>query len=284
MGKVVDPHIHLFNLEQGEYRWLQADCLPNWPDKEKIHRSYNEDDLKAPEGSELSGFVHIEAGFDNEDPCKELAWLHSHCQIPFRSIAFLDLELESPIFTEKLSNLSVYPSFVGIRHILDDAAASLLSQPQVRRNLSTLASQELIFEAQLSLSDKAGVGLLNAIMTENPGINVIVNHCGSPAQLDQQWMDSVVLLAHQPECYMKCSGWEMLDREWNVEKVKPLVNFAIRQFGLTRVMMASNFPVSELSISYSELWQRYLKDMKWKGFEREMLCFENAKRIYQLDF
>lgn len=281
MSRVIDPHIHLFDLEQGEYHWLQEGNLPNWPDKANIRNSYTEAELTLPASVELAGFVHIEAGFDNANPQRELAWLEENCSLPFRSIAFLDLT--APDFKEKLAVLQQHSSLVGIRHILDEDAVGLLSDPQVIDNFGSLAEAGLLFEAQFPIANTEAVNKLCELMTALPALKVVISHCGSPEQLNEAWMESIMRLAHHMECYIKCSGWEMFKRDWQVDEVKPLINFAIRQFGLTRVMLASNFPVSELGYSYEEVWQRNLKEMRWKGFEQEMLVFENAKRIYQLD-
>ena len=33
MSRVIDPHLHLFNLEDGDYHWLQEGYEPEWSDK-----------------------------------------------------------------------------------------------------------------------------------------------------------------------------------------------------------------------------------------------------------
>jgi len=282
MHRVIDPHLHLFNLEQGDYFWLEDGQAPSWPDKQQINRNYQEQDLALSDSVELSGFVHIEAGFNNASPWLELKWLENHCQLPFRSIAYIDLLSDG--FAADLRQLQKYRSLIGTRYILDEDAETVLTNPDVIGRLDLLAEQGLLFEAQLPLSEQEGAEALVALLQRIPNLKVVINHCGLPVNLNEQWMNAITRLAHFPECYIKCSGWEMFNREWSVEQAKPIISFAIRQFGLTRVMLASNFPVSELGCSYTDLWQRLLEGMKWQGFEREMLTFENAKRIYQLDF
>lgn len=281
MNRVIDPHIHFFDLQKGRYAWLQEGSEPNWPKKESIRKDYLEADLKLDTSIDLAGFVHIEAGFDNDAPWRELVWLEEHCSLPFKSIAYGDLQVTS--FPETLGRLSKFDSLVGIRFILDHQAATLLNNPIVKQNLVLLSDAGLLFEAQFPLSDKQAVDALSGVMDELPQLKVVINHTGSPELLSENWMNGIMRLAHHPECSIKCSGWEMFNWEWDTHSIKPMISFAIRQFGLTRVMLASNFPVSELSCSYAELWQRYLNEMKWKGFEKDMLVYENAKRIYQFD-
>ncbi len=276
--EIIDPHLHLFDLEEGDYHWLDSDSLPDWPDKHKIRNNYSESDLDLPGQLSLNGFVHIEAGFDNTQPWREIEWLEKHCQLPFRSVAFADLTSES--FSQQLEKLSDYKSVVGIRFILDDRATELLSNPVFQQSLKHLEQQKLIFEAQLSLLDLPAIKLLSDQMEKVPELNVVINHAGFPAALSQEWMEAVTALAHYPQCFIKCSGWEMLDRQWMVETVKPYIKFVISQFGLSRVMLASNFPVSELSCSYADLWRRYVKEMKFNDSEKKLLMHDTAEKLY----
>ena len=278
--EIIDPHLHLFDLEQGNYDWLKSENPPAWPDKDQIRKNYSESDLNLPDRMTLAGFVHIEAGFDNEQPWRELKWLAENCTLPYRSVAFADLTSER--FKQQLQYLLEYESLVGIRYILDDQALAFFDNKTCLANLQLLQQQGLIFEAQFSLEDQNAVTKFTEILEQTPDLKVVINHAGLPSSLSQEWMDSITALAHHSHCYVKCSGWEMPERKWTVESVKPYINFIIRQFGLTRVMLASNFPVSELSCSYSDLWQRYSKEMKLKGFEKELLLHDTAQQLYGL--
>ena len=70
--KIIDPHIHLFDLAKGQYQWLQTNNPPFWPDKHIIQKNFIEQDLKLNNNFSLEGIAHIEAGFDNESPIEEI--------------------------------------------------------------------------------------------------------------------------------------------------------------------------------------------------------------------
>ena len=72
--KIIDPHLHLFDLSQGEYSWLKPECPPFWPDKSLVAKNFSEHDLRLNESLKLTGFVHIDAGFNNQQPRREIAW------------------------------------------------------------------------------------------------------------------------------------------------------------------------------------------------------------------
>ena len=72
---IIDPHVHFFNLLDGQYTWLQGSNPPAWPNLEKIKRPISAQQLANSTDFKLKGLVHIEAGFDNSAPIKELNWL-----------------------------------------------------------------------------------------------------------------------------------------------------------------------------------------------------------------
>jgi L-fuconolactonase len=309
---VIDPHLHLFDIEQGEYHWLKSDKPPFWPDKDIIQRSFNENDLVLNEAITLAGFVHIEAGFNNQQPWREIAWLESHCQRDFRSIAGIDLTLDDEQFSVCINRIKTYKSVVGVRDILDDNALEYLSSEQVKANLNQLAKHGLMFELQMPLTNVVSVDLLLEILKSTPELKVIINHAGFPPeniptekyssekrQKDkkashkkqsilekqktawQQWQTALAKLSQSKQCFIKCSGFEMINRQYQSSWQLAVINTCIKHFGIKRVMFASNFPLCLLSKSYQEHWQNMIDIQVFTEDELNNLCYLNAKRIYQ---
>lgn len=282
---IIDPHIHLINLEQGQYQWLSPNCLPQWDKKEAIHRSFFEADLALQAPLSLQGFVHIEAGFDNNNPCLELAWLEQHCTLAFKSIAYLDITVDD--FAQQLLALRSYTSVIGIRDILDAQAVSKLTHSNTPKNMALLAKQGWIFEAQLDIANAQSVMALSRILTSLPNLSVVINHSGKPNRNlpDIGWIKGLEQLASFEHCWIKCSGWEMQNQQYKIHDLASIISRVIQTFGLNRVMMASNFPVATLVDSYQHLWQTYQRILKQElalsTAEIEKLCVENAKRYYK---
>jgi L-fuconolactonase len=87
--KIIDPHLHFFNLLEGQYTWLQGANPPAWSNLDKIKQPISVAELIKSTDFELVGLVHIEAGFDNNQPVKELNWLAKHIKtIPYKAISF----------------------------------------------------------------------------------------------------------------------------------------------------------------------------------------------------
>ena len=285
LHKIIDPHLHLFNLQLGDYGWLKPQNPPHWPDKNLINKSFVEADLWLPAPNQLTGFVHVEAGFDNQHPWREIDWLQQHCTLPFKSVAFTDITAKT--FSEHLKQLKLRQSVVGIRYILDDQAAEILSSTLIQQHFSLLAEMEFSFDAQLSVSDTKAVKLLIALANKHQAVRIIINHAGwPPANNDvnklKNWQLNLQKLSECENIAIKLSGWEMSNRAWQPQQIAMVIQNCLATWGDTRVMLASNFPLCVFSMSYSELWNTYTSLSEIDTQSLEKITYSNAKNWYKL--
>lgn len=285
LNKIIDPHLHLFNMQEGDYFWLKPQSAPFWPDKQLINKDFFEEDTILSPPNQLAAFVHIEAGFDNQQPWREIDWLEQHCSLPFKSVAFADIT--STTFEEHIHMLKQHQSVTGIRHLLDDQAESILSSLLINSHFSLLAEKELSFDAQMSLVDSRAVELLVNLAQTHKAVRIIINHAGwAPAENNvierKQWKLNLSKIASCENIAIKLSGWEMSNRTWQPQQVASVVQDCLALLGETRVMLASNFPLCLFSMSYSELWNTYaeLPDISAPCFRK--ITFTNAKDWYNL--
>jgi predicted TIM-barrel fold metal-dependent hydrolase len=289
--KIIDPHLHLFDLELGNYHWLKAENPPNWPDKQHINNDFDENDLTLTSPLSLSGFIHIEAGFDNKEPWRELSALEQSCNKPFRAIAAIDLTASYQHIHSVIEKLSELPSFVGVRHLLDDQALHLLNNKQVLNNIKILNENGLIFEVQLSLTEHAPVNALCDVISDNLNIDFIIDHAGfPPADICtiewQRWQSNLTKLSFYPNVAIKCSGWEMTERNYQTTWLNQNLSVIFSIFGAKKVMLASNFPLCLFSHSnYQAYWQSILSSDFFQALteqEKSALCYDNALNWYSL--
>lgn len=293
---IIDPHVHFFDISQGDYHWLQPQNPPFWPDKQIINRQFNENELTLTKPLSLTGFVHIEAGFDNEQPWREIHWLEQTCTLPFRSVAYIDM-LSSPInFSLALSRLMQFNSVVGVRYIFDDdffrAGDNTQFIDNIRSNLHALVNANLLFELHISFNDAAAVALFNQLLQQVPHLKVIINHAGFPEEKSlPAWLSALKSFSQHTNVAVKCSGFEMGNREYLSQWQSHIIEACLRYFGENRVMLASNFPLTLFKESYSDYWQRTLnvltilleKDDNTNIHQRvEKLCQLNSQQWYQL--
>lgn len=259
-NKIIDPHLHLFNLQKGDYAWIKPQNPPWWPDKHLINQNFIEADILLQPPQQLAGFVHIEAGFDNLQPWREIDWLQQHCTLPFKSVAFADITATT--FTRHISQLKQRQSVAGIRYILDEQAEEILSSPSVHQHFTLLAETELSFDAQLSLTDVQAIEHLIALANKHKTMRIIINHAGWPElnndiEGQKKWTLNLQKLADYENIAIKLSGWEMSNRNWQLHHVTTVIQDCITILGDSRVMLASNFPLCLFSMSYADLWHTY---------------------------
>ena len=285
-NKIIDPHLHLFNLQKGNYTWLKPQNPPFWPDKHLINKSFIEADLWLQQPNHLSGFVHIEAGFDNQQPWREIDWLEQHCTLPFKSVAFADITTTN--FGAHVDQLKQYKSLAGIRHILDEQAEQILRTTLVHQHFALLSDYELSFDAQLSLTDSQAIQELVTLANHHKTLRIIINHGGWPPaanNLNKQniWKKNLQKLSKCENIALKLSGWEMLDRTWQPQQIAMLIHHSIATLGDNRVMLASNFPLCLFSMSYSDLWNTYAEIPGLSAQSFEKITYSNAANWYRIN-
>ena len=281
--KIIDPHVHLFDLSLGNYSWLKTTNPPYWPDKTKIQQNFTEQNLTIAAPLTLAGFVHLEAGFDNQQPWREIAWLESNCKKPFRSIAFIDITLGSDEFIRHVQQLISFQSCVGVRFILSTENLTALAKPHVTQNFKILAQHQLIFELQLSFYDTELLNAFLVIINLCPTLQVIINHTGFPEENNiQHWLSTLKKLSKYQQIAIKCSGWEMTNRLYTFNWLIKIINHCIEAFGENRVMLASNFPLVLFSQTYNKYWQTLAQAVTFSDqkMNKNLLTQAVAEKIF----
>ena len=280
----VDPHIHLFALNEGQYEWLKPTNAPFWADKKSIAKNTTEAMLHRASLGQLSGFVHIEAGYDNGRPWREIAFLERHCALPFRSVGCIDLTGNS--VGSHIDKLAFYPSVGGLRHILDDEAETLLRSPKVKWALGHMASKRLSFDAQLNIADSNAVVALLNVLEQNPALKVAINHAAiAPIDIKsfafKAWRQNIRDLSETGQVAFKFSGLEMQDRRWQWQRAYYIFETLLNTVGANQIMFASNFPLCQWRIPYAALWHGF-SDMTTPLSEAQKaaLLSINAKQWY----
>jgi L-fuconolactonase len=319
MKNVIDPHVHLFDLEQGNYDWLKPEFPPEWADKKRIYNSYNDSDLQKQTSFSIAGYVHIEAGFDNKKGHRELASVEHRASLPHRSIGFIDITLEPAEFMTELGKQLQQRNTVGIRHILEsleaideathlyEKAVEILHEQRITTllkntnsfiNLGILATHNGIFELQCDVNNRELVVQIFSFFQRLPKLKLVLNHAGfAPTAFDlngqlnaafNDWKINAQLLAQLPNICVKCSGFEMIERSYDKAQIQAVLLHCIDVFGVANVMLASNFPLCQFSLSYENYWQQnfevldeMIEQRLLDAKHKKALYFDNAFRVYQ---
>lgn len=264
----IDAHHHLWDLTAVHYPWLMATGEKRFfGDPAPIQRDYLISEFrKDAETQGFSGSVHIQVGAENG--LAEAEWVEKialeNPDWPMVQVAFCDLT--SPNTDDTLNHLKKISTVRGVRQIVGRAPEedkqtgtnNLLSNPDFKIGLIKAAEIGLSFDLQLipELMENMAV-----ILRDIPELKVALCHAGSPHDRTQQglqdWAQKLRHLSALPNVYCKLSGLGMFDHDWTAQTIKPIVDELLLQFGETRVMFGSNFPVDSLYSDYTKITQAY---------------------------
>lgn len=295
--RIVDPHVHLWDLSRARYGWLQDDPLPNNPagDMSPIaHRDYLLADYLADTGGwRVDKVVHVECGMPIGQQLAETDWLQGLADAydyPQGIVAGADLL--DPDLDALLEAHAARANVRGIRQIVCWHAdplktytpRDLLQDPAWEAGLARLARHGLSFDLQLYPTQMATAA---AIAARNPDVPMIVNHAGLPTDRDDEgmarWRAGLRLLAVQPQVSIKISGLGITDRAWTTETIRPVVLECIDAFGTERAMFASDFPVERVHGTFDAFYSAFdAITADFSADERDRLFAANAEAIYRI--
>ncbi|MEZ0212549.1 MAG: amidohydrolase [Xanthobacteraceae bacterium] len=292
---IIDPHHHLWDLENNRYPWLQDNVKPAaFGDYTALCKSYLIDDYLADVANQnVVKSVHLDVGYDPSDPVGETRWLQTIADrygYPHGIVGYADLS--RPDVREILEGHMAFANFRGIRQSLnyhEDPAKTYMNRPGVsreaewRRGFAVLRELGLSFDLQIYYPQMAEA---YELARDFPDVPIVLNHTGM--QVDgpehfEAWREGMRVLAAAPNVSCKISGLGMGDFSWTTDSIRPYLLEAIEAFGAERCMFASNFPVDKLFSSYDSIMNAF-KDIS-RGFspsERSALFHDNAERFYRL--
>lgn len=295
MRDIVDAHHHLWDRSALPYSWLEGP--PFGPSVAgnvgPISGDYLLNDYRADAAAyRLVGSVHVDGG--TVDRVGETAWLQGIADaagLPTAIVAGAHLHM-SDIETT-LARHAAHRAVRGIRHILNwdpdpnltfTDRPDLMTDPAWLRGYAALSRHDLSFDLQVYPWQLASAAKLAA---QFPDTQMILNHAGMPLhQRDmglKTWKDGMRAMAARPNTSVKISGLGMVDWNWTVDTIRPLVLYTIEAFGLDRCMFASNFPVDRLYSSFDTLYGAFETIVRDFSVDEQNAMFAgNARRIYRL--
>lgn len=291
--KVVDPHIHLWDLSSGLYPGLEQPSTGFIGNNAPIARSYLLGEFLGEGGTsvEVLKAVHVEAF--PADPVAETRALQAVADaspIPLAIIASADLS--SPDAEALLTRHAAFPILRGIRQVVNRhpdplynyVGRDFMREPAWQQGFKLLAKFGLSFDMQLYPHQ---FGEAAEIAAANPDTPIIINHAGMWAERDlagwRAWRDGLRTLAARPNMFIKISGLGMFDHRFTIDSLRPLVLETVDAFGTDRAMFASNFPVDKLFSNYPILWAAYAGIVAGCSEDEQAALFRtNAERIYRL--
>jgi predicted TIM-barrel fold metal-dependent hydrolase len=293
---IIDPHHHLWDLENYSYPWL---CQPGEPvapiagSLKPIMKSYLLKDYKEDSKHwNIVKDVHLDAlSADIQAETRWLQKMKDDTSFPTAIVAHADLEADN--IEELLATYAKSKAVRGIRQILNWHPNSkfsfverndLLTDPKWLQGFGLLEKYAFSFDLQLyphQMQDAAKVA------RNHQGTTIVLNHTGMPLERDDAgikiWRDGMQALAANPNVNVKISGLGMVGLEWTASSIRPFVLETIDIFGVDRCMFASNFPVDKIYASFDRIYETFFELVKdLSETDQKKLFHDNARRVYRL--
>jgi predicted TIM-barrel fold metal-dependent hydrolase len=205
--------------------------------------------------------------------------------------------------------------FRGIRHSVTSdphakAAGStnrepgILGEPASREGAHLLASRGLTFEAWLyhpQLRELANfaraVPELTIILNHVGGLTRVGPYADDPERTLATWRDGIADVASCPNVVVKLGGLGLprtgfdfhvretpIGSEEIADALAPFIHYCIDQFGPSRGMFESNFPVDKVSYVYPILWNAFKRlSVDFPAADRAALFHDTATRVYRIE-
>lgn len=277
----VDTHQHFWNLDEVAYPWLVPAYGP-------IYRTFTpaelEPQLKAA-GVDKTVIVQSMDSYADTDSMLAIAEQHD-----WVAGVVGWAPLHDPAEAEKkLDEYAQNPYFKGMRHLIhEESNADWVLQKQVIEGLQLLAERDLTFDVVAVFPNH--LKHVPTLAEKVPELMMVIDHLAKPP-LDgsdrAEWRAQLAAAAECPNVYAKVSGLNTVTPDfenWTYEDIKPLVDYAIEQFGPHRLMFGSDWPVAVLAGDYAKVWaetNKCLADLT--SAERDAVLGKTANAFYGLD-
>ena len=277
----IDSHHHIWDLSIRDQEWIAGDEM------QPIRRNFSIADLKdASAPSRIDKTVLVQTVTDySETP--ELLEIAQSEQLVGAVVGWL--KIDAPDAIEHLHQYLDLPGadyLKGIRDIAQDHPdPNYLAKPETISNVQKLGKLGITYDLLTKIPElPAAIELVRAC----PDVQFVMDHISKPKIAKQEvepWKTLMSELANFPNVLCKVSGLvtEANWKEWQVKDFKPYVDHVIEIFTPQRLMFGSDWPVSNLGGTYSEIVE--LAQALTSGFspsEDEFFWHKSAASAYNL--
>jgi predicted TIM-barrel fold metal-dependent hydrolase len=283
--RFTDTHVHFWDRDVNglTYAWLEPGVMhPVAGDYEAIKtRRYTIlDFLGETRFTRPNNLVHVQCAVGTEDPVAETRWLESFREstdVPLSLVAYADLS--DPQLEDVLERQLASGNVTGIRDLRYD---DYFGDRRWRSGYRRLAEYGLVFCDDPSLTQ---MGEAARLVASCPGATYCVDHAGFPARRDSEyfrtWKKQMRLLSEVENTVVKVSGLGMADHSWTLSSIEPWVLTCVELWGVSRVVLGSNWPCDRMYSAYADLWAAYGSILnRFSSEERDLMLWGNADRLF----
>ena len=282
MAKVIDTHMHSWDLQKVRYSWLDGDTSI-------LAQNYYPSDIEGQlAAAQVKATVMVQSANNLEDTA---FMFDCAAQYPWiiGVVGWVDL-LDPQKAQQQLAAHLQNKYFKGIRHLIhDEPDSSWLLQRDVIKSLEILANHGLPFDVVGVKIEhiKAAIEVAKQI----PHLKMVFDHLNHPPIATHQqfgaWGDAIAEAASMPNFYAKISGLGTCCEnfnDWSANTIEPYVAYVLQHFGEDKCMIGGDWPVSLLAGDYVTTHHKYQTVIeKLVAPQHQQKIFEgNATAFYKL--
>ncbi|MGE6578576.1 amidohydrolase family protein [Paenibacillus xylanexedens] len=273
----LDAHQHFWEYNVAEYGWIGEEM-------KTIRQSFLPEDLEPLlVQSGLDGCIAVQA----RQSLTETEWL---LQLADRHECIQGVvgwvDLCSDEVRNQLELFASNPYLKGVRHVIqDEPDLKYVLREDFQRGISLLKDYDLAYDLLVSKEQLPyAVELVKAF----PEQRFVLDHLAKPdikSGILSPWKEALESLAAQPNAYCKLSGmvteadWE----NWTPSDFTAYLSIAIEAFGAKRLMFGSDWPVSNVSATYSDVYGLIMNHINTLPIsDQQMILGGTCAAFYQI--
>lgn len=231
----IDAHQHFWRYSAEAYPWITGGSI--------LARDWLPQHVKPVLDARcIAGSIAVQARQDET----ETEWLLSlTADYPWIRGVVGWTDVAAPDLDERLASWSDRP-LVGIRHMVqDEKDPEWLLRADVQAGIRRLLSGGLAYDI---LVREREWPQLPAFLDAVGGDHLVLDHAGKPEIARgewRSWSEMIVEVARRPNCVCKLSGLvtEARLEDWSADDIRPYLYHLFENFGPSRLMMGSDWPV-----------------------------------------
>lgn len=273
----IDSHQHFWHYNAADYGWISNEM-------EILKNDYLPDALKIELSSMgFDGSIAVQA----RQSLEETQWLLNLAeQNNFIKGVVAWVDLCSPKIEEQLKQYSKHSKLVGVRHVIhDEEDVNFMLRKDFLKGIALLKKFSLTYDILIFPKH-----LANTIqfVSRFPEQVFVLDHIAKPFVKDKKispWKEDIEKLSQFKNVYCKLSGMvtEANIKNWKQEDLFPYLDVVFGAFGSDRLMIGSDWPVSKLAGTYSQVMSvvvNYIE--KYSEKDKNNILGGNAVKAYHL--
>jgi len=277
----IDTHQHFWNMDEVAYPWLVPEYGP-------LYRTYTPSELEPQLKSAGVDKTVIVQAMDSYADTNSMLKIASENEWVAGVVGWVPI-LDPEETAKKLDEYMQNPYFKGIRHLIhEEKHPDWVIQKQVIESLQILAERGMTFDVVAVFPNH--LKHVPTLAEKVPDLKIVIDHLAKPPQDEEGrkiWREQLAAAAGSPNVYAKVSGLNTVTPDfenWTYEDIKPLIDFAVEQFGADRLMFGSDWPVAVLAGDYAKVWEETNKAIAdLSQSEQDAILGETGNQFYNLN-